>query len=102
MILGVWIAAAVFGLGLFYWWYHTVDKTPAVFIVLVYVVACIGGRRDAGDGSGQATDLGVVDRGDVGAVRLRRRGGAAVRLLLLRTHRPLSARRHPVLKVLPH
>ena len=40
VILGVWIVAAEVGLGLFYWWYHTVDKTPAVFVVLVYVVAC--------------------------------------------------------------
>lgn len=29
---------------LFYWWYHTLDKTAAVFVVLVYVVACtVGG-----------------------------------------------------------
>lgn len=32
------------GLSLFYWWYHTLDKTAAVFVVLVYVVACtVGG-----------------------------------------------------------
>jgi hypothetical protein len=44
VILGVWIAAAEVGLSLFYWWYHTIDKTPAVFMVLVYVVACaVGG-----------------------------------------------------------
>jgi hypothetical protein len=40
VILGVWCAAAVIGLGLFYWWFHTVDKTLPVFVVLVYVVAC--------------------------------------------------------------
>jgi hypothetical protein len=40
VILGVWCAAAVLGLGLFYWWFHTVDKTWPVFAVLVYVVAC--------------------------------------------------------------
>jgi hypothetical protein len=40
VILGVWIAAAEVGLSLFYWWYHTIDKTPAVFTVLVYVVVC--------------------------------------------------------------
>jgi hypothetical protein len=41
---GVWIIAAEVGLSLFYWWYHTIDKTPAVFMVLVYVVACaVGG-----------------------------------------------------------
>ncbi len=44
VVLGVWALAAEVGLGLFYWWYHTIDKTPAVFVVLVYVVACaVGG-----------------------------------------------------------
>ncbi|OBG74597.1 hypothetical protein [Mycobacterium sp. E3305] len=38
--LGVWCLAAVLGLGLFYWWYHSADATPALFVVLVYVVAC--------------------------------------------------------------
>jgi hypothetical protein len=40
VILGVWVVAAEVGLGLFYWWYHSIDKTPAVFVVLVYVVVC--------------------------------------------------------------
>lgn len=40
VVLAVWCAAAVVGLGLFYWWFHTVDKTWPVFAVLVYVVAC--------------------------------------------------------------
>jgi hypothetical protein len=43
VILGVWFAAAEVGLSLFYWWYHTSDKTAAVFVVLVYVVACVVG-----------------------------------------------------------
>jgi hypothetical protein len=44
VLLGVWVVAAVLGLGLFYWWYHSADKTAAVFMVLVYVVACtVGG-----------------------------------------------------------
>ncbi|MCK8646957.1 hypothetical protein [Mycobacterium colombiense] len=43
VLLGVWAAAAVIGLGLFYWWYHSVDKTAALFVVLVYVVACVVG-----------------------------------------------------------
>jgi hypothetical protein len=44
VILGVWIAAAQVGLSLFYWWFHTIDKTPPVFMILVYVVACtVGG-----------------------------------------------------------
>jgi hypothetical protein len=43
VILGVWFATGEVGLSLFYWWYHTIDKTPAVFMVLVYVVACVVG-----------------------------------------------------------
>ena len=43
VLLGVWAAAAVIGLGLFSWWYHSVDKTPALFVVLVCVVVCIVG-----------------------------------------------------------
>lgn len=44
VLLGVWIVAVPVGLALFWWWYHSVDKTPAVFAVLVYVVACaVGG-----------------------------------------------------------
>ncbi len=43
VLLGAWAAAAVIGLGLFYWWYHSADKTPALFVVLVYVVVCIVG-----------------------------------------------------------
>ncbi|VAZ71407.1 hypothetical protein LAUMK4_00469 [Mycobacterium persicum] len=44
VILGVWFGTAEIGLSLFYWWYHTLDKTAAVFVVLVYVVACtVGG-----------------------------------------------------------
>jgi uncharacterized membrane protein len=27
-------------MSLFYWWFHTIDKTAAVYVVLVYVVAC--------------------------------------------------------------
>lgn len=41
VLLGVWLVAAEVGLGLFYWWYHSPDKTPAGFAALVYVVACI-------------------------------------------------------------
>ncbi|WP_207547841.1 hypothetical protein [Mycobacterium mantenii] len=43
VLFGVWAVAAVIGLGLFYWWYHSADKTAALFAVLVYVVACIVG-----------------------------------------------------------
>lgn len=40
LVGAVWVVAAPIGLGLFYWWYHSINKTPAVFAVLVYVVVC--------------------------------------------------------------
>jgi hypothetical protein len=40
VVAAVWVVSAVVGLGLFYWWFHSISKTPAVFIVLVYVVMC--------------------------------------------------------------
>lgn len=43
VLLGVWAAAAVVGLGLFYWWCRSIDKTPALLVVLVYVVVCVVG-----------------------------------------------------------
>lgn len=44
VVAGVWIVAAAIGLGLYYWWYHSMDKTPPVFVVLLYLVVCtVGG-----------------------------------------------------------
>jgi RsiW-degrading membrane proteinase PrsW (M82 family) len=43
VVAAVWIVAAVAGLGLYYWWFHSLDKTPPVFVVLVYVVVCTVG-----------------------------------------------------------
>lgn len=43
VVIGVWIVAAVAGLGLYYWWYHSLDKAMPVFVVLVYLVSCIVG-----------------------------------------------------------
>jgi hypothetical protein len=43
VVAGVWLVAAAAGLGLYYWWFHSPDKTMPVFVVLVYVVACIVG-----------------------------------------------------------
>lgn len=39
----VWIVAAAAGVGLYYWWYQSLDKTMPVFVVLVYLVSCIVG-----------------------------------------------------------
>jgi hypothetical protein len=40
----VWVFAAAAGWGLYYWWYHSLDKTTPVFVVLVFVILCtVGG-----------------------------------------------------------
>lgn len=44
VVAGVWALAAVAGSGLYYWWYHSIDKTAPVFVVLVFVIVCtVGG-----------------------------------------------------------
>jgi hypothetical protein len=43
MLIAVWIPAAAIGLGLFYWWYTSLHKTPAVFVVLIFVIVCTFG-----------------------------------------------------------
>lgn len=40
VLAGVWTVAAIIGLALYLWWYHSIDKTPALFVVLVYLVVC--------------------------------------------------------------
>jgi len=40
VVAAVWVVAAVIGLALYYWWFHSIDKTPAVFVVLVYLGVC--------------------------------------------------------------
>ena len=40
VVAAVWFVAAAIGVGLYYWWFHSINKTPAVFIVLVYLVMC--------------------------------------------------------------
>lgn len=41
VLLAVWVPAAGIGLGLFSWWFGLADKTPAVFVALVYTVVCL-------------------------------------------------------------
>jgi phosphoglycerol transferase MdoB-like AlkP superfamily enzyme len=43
VVAAVWLVAAAAGVGLYYWWYHSLDKAMPVFVVLVYLVACIVG-----------------------------------------------------------
>jgi hypothetical protein len=40
VVAGVWLLAAAVGAGIYYWWYHAIDKTPTVFAVLMYLVVC--------------------------------------------------------------
>jgi hypothetical protein len=40
----VWAVAAAAGWGMYYWWYHSLDKTAPVFVVLLFVITCtVGG-----------------------------------------------------------
>jgi hypothetical protein len=40
VLIAVWIPAAAIGVGLYYWWFHSLDKTWPVFVVLVFVAVC--------------------------------------------------------------
>ena len=40
VVAGVWIVAAAIGVGLYYWWFHSLNKTPPVFVVLIFLVVC--------------------------------------------------------------
>src|SRR3954454_2443974 len=43
VVAGVWIVAAACGVGLYDWWFHSLDKTPPVFLVLIFLVVCTVG-----------------------------------------------------------
>jgi hypothetical protein len=43
VVAGVWIVGAASGLGLYYWWFHSLDKTPPVFVVLIFLIVCTVG-----------------------------------------------------------
>ncbi len=100
MIFGVWFAAAQIGLSLFYWWFHTIDKTASVFVVLVYIVACTvaGSMLSMVEGRPTITALSLAVMS--GPFASARRGRTALRLLLVRADRPLSVRRHSVTSLL--
>jgi hypothetical protein len=40
VLVVVWIPAAAAGVGLYYWWFQSVDKTWPVFVVLIFVGVC--------------------------------------------------------------
>jgi len=44
VVAGVWVVGAACGLGLYHWWFHSLSKTPSVFVVLVFLIVCsVGG-----------------------------------------------------------
>ena len=43
VVAAVWIVGAACGWGLYYWWFHSLDKTPSVFVVLIFVIVCTVG-----------------------------------------------------------
>ena len=44
VVAAVWLVGAACGWGLYYWWFHSLDKTPPVFVVLIFVIVCtVGG-----------------------------------------------------------
>jgi hypothetical protein len=48
VVAAVWIIAAPIGVGLYYWWFHVIGKTPSVFVVLVFLAVCtVGGLLSA-------------------------------------------------------
>jgi hypothetical protein len=40
LLVAVWIPAAAIGVGLYYWWFHSLYKTWPVYVVLIFVVVC--------------------------------------------------------------
>jgi hypothetical protein len=40
VVVFVWALAAAAGWGLYHWWYHSIDKTAPVFVVLVFLILC--------------------------------------------------------------
>ncbi|MBU3705196.1 MAG: hypothetical protein FGM50_00745 [Mycobacterium sp.] len=41
IVAGVWVLAAAAGLGFYFWWYTSLDKTLPVLGILLYVVAAM-------------------------------------------------------------
>lgn len=41
ILAGVWLVSAAAGLGFYYWWYTSLNKTVAVLGILIYLVVCM-------------------------------------------------------------
>ena len=97
VVAGVWIVAAPIGLGLYYWWFHSLDKTPTVFVVLIFLMVCTVGSVLIAMVKQQAVGRGAGDRTDVGAARGDGWRGGTPWPLLLRSGKPLFGRPHSLL-----
>ncbi len=40
VLIAVWLPAAAIGLGLYYLWFNSIDKTMPVFLLLIFLVVC--------------------------------------------------------------
>ena len=93
----VWAIAAVAGYGLYHWWYHSIDKTAPVFVVLVFLILCtVGGlliamvpNRPVASALGHRVHVGSAGR-DRGCRRV-------ARPLLLRMGQPMFRGAHSLL-----
>src|SRR5690242_20130073 len=77
VVAAVWIVGAACGVGLYYWWFYSFDKTPSVFVVALFVVVCsVGGVLTAMIGGDKpvVTALAIA----VMSAPLAALGGAAV------------------------
>jgi len=43
VVAAVWVVAAVIGVAVYYWWFHSLDKTPPVFVVFIFLIVCTVG-----------------------------------------------------------
>lgn len=43
VLLAVWLVAGAVGLGLYYWWFQSTDKSWTELAVLIYVIVCMVG-----------------------------------------------------------
>ena len=97
VVAGVWIIGAAIGLGLYYWWFHSLDKTQPVFVVLIFLMVCSVGGVLIAMVNNKPMGLGSGDRMDVGAARRDGWCGGTAWPLLLRSGKPLFGRPHPLL-----
>jgi hypothetical protein len=40
VVFGVWIVTGAAGAGIYDWWFHSINKTPSVFVLMMFVLVC--------------------------------------------------------------